>query len=142
MSTIPTTMTAEAVAETATRRHPVLRAALASGAIAAIVTTAVAAAADAAGVPLAVDGEEIPLFGFAQLTLIGAVLGGLIAAGLHRYGTQPQRWFVRTAVVLTAASCVPSVNYPPDVATQVVLVATHVIAAAIIVPALARSIRR
>lgn len=134
MSTIPTTIPA---AGTAARPHPVRSAALASGAIAAVATTAVAAVAEAAGVPLAIDGETIPLLGFAQLTLIGALLGGLIAAALNRYSTEPQRWFTSAAVVLTALSCVPSVALPPDTATKVVLIATHVLAAAIIVPALA-----
>src|SRR5918994_1121698 len=134
MSTISTTIPA---AETAVRPHPVRRAALASGAIAAVATTAVAAVAEAAGVPLAIDGETIPLVGFAQLTLIGAVLGGLIAVALNRYSTEPERWFTSAAVVLTALSCIPSVTLPPDIATKVVLAATHVLAAAIIVPALA-----
>jgi hypothetical protein len=143
MSTISTTVaTIPSAAETATGPHPVRRAALASGAVAAVATTAVAAAADAAGVPFAIDGETIPLLGFAQMTLIGAVLGGLIAATLKRYSTEPQRWFTSVAVVLTALSCIPSVALPPDAATKVVLVATHVLAAAIIVPALARPTRR
>jgi len=139
MSTISATIPA---AETAARPHPVRRAALASGAIAAVATTAAAAVAEAAGIPLAIDGETIPLLGFAQLTLIGAVLGGLIAAALNRYSTEPRRWFTSVAVVLTALSCVPSVALPPDVATKIVLVATHLLAAAIIVPALARQTDR
>src|SRR5688500_4537575 len=140
MSTIPTTVTLPAV-EGAARPHPVRRAALASGAVAAVATTAVAAAADAAGVPFAIDGETIPLLGFAQMTLLGAVVGGLLVAALNRYAAQPRQSFVRAAVVLTVLSCVPSVALPPDAATQVVLVATHLLAAAIIVPALARQAR-
>jgi hypothetical protein len=110
--------------------------------IAAAVVTAFAAAAHAGGAPLAIDGETIPLVGFPQMTLLGAVLGGLIATALNRYGAEPRRWFVRAAVVLTAVSCVPSVAFPPDVATKVILVATHVIAAVIVVPVLARQTRR
>jgi len=145
MSTIPATVSAVAPAESAepaARPHPLRRAALASGAVAAVATTAAAAVADGAGVPVAVDGETIPLLGFAQLTLIGAVLGGFLAAALNRYGAQPQRTFVRAAVVLTVLSCVPSVALPPDTATKVVLVATHLLAAAIIVPVLARQTGR
>ena len=138
MSTIPSTLTAAPVAATA---HPVRRAALASGAVAAVATTAVAAVADAAGVPFAVDGEAIPLLGFAQMTLLGAVLGGLLAAAANRYRTNPRRSFVQAAVVLTVLSCVPSVTLPPDTASRFVLVATHVLAAAIIVPSLARQTR-
>lgn len=143
MSTISTTVTTiPAAAEPAARPHPVRRAVLASGAIAATATTAAAAVAEAAGIPLAIDGETIPLLGFAQLTLIGAVLGGLIAVALNRYSTEPQRWFLSVAVVLTALSCVPSVTLPPDTATKAVLVATHVLAAVIIVPALAHQTHR
>lgn len=124
------------------RRHPVLRATLASGAVAALATSAVAAVADAAAVPLAIDGEAIPLAGFAQLTLLGAVLGGLLTAGLGRNRRRARQTFVRVAVVLAALSCVPSVALPPDAASKLVLVATHVVAAAIIVPVLARQIRQ
>ena len=143
-STSPTTTstTTTPAAEVAVRRHPVRRATLVSGAVAAVGTTVVAAVADAAGVPLAIDGETIPLLGFAQLTLIGAVLGGLLAAALDRWTARSRQWFVGAAVVLTALSCIPSITSPPDVATKIVLVATHVLAAAIIVPALARQTGR
>jgi len=124
------------VATTSTTAHAVRRAALVSGAAAAVATTAVAAAADAAGVPFAVDGEAIPLLGFAQMTALGALIGGVLAAVLRR------RHFVPLAVLLTALSCIPSVAMPPDTATRLVLVLTHVLAAVIIVPALARQIRR
>ena len=122
---------------TASPSHPVRRAALVSGGVAAVATTAVAAAADAAGVPFAIDGETIPLLGFAQMTAVGAVIGGVLAALVRRRSA-----FVTLAVVLTALSCVPSVTMLPDAASRSVLVLTHVLAAAIIVPALARQIRR
>ena len=105
---------------------------------AAVVVTALAAAADVAGVPLAIDGEVIPIAGFAQMTFVGAVIGGVMIALLNRFSAAPRRRFVQTAIALTTLSCVPSVMLPPDTATRVVLVATHVVAAAIIVPVLAR----
>jgi hypothetical protein len=123
------------------RRHPLRRAALTSGVVAAVSTTGVAAVALAADVPLEVDGEQIPLLGFAQMTLAGAVLGGLIAGVLGRFVTRPRRWFVAAAVLLTVLSCVPPVVYPPDVATKAVLVAIHLIAALIVVPSVARRVR-
>ena len=69
-------------------RHPVRRATVVSGVAAAVATTAVAAVAGAADVPLAIDGESIPLFGFAQMTLLGAVVGGLLVTMLNRYSTR------------------------------------------------------
>ena len=142
MSATTAALTASPATVTDAPAHPVRRAAVLSGAAAAVATTAVAAAARAADVPLEIDGEMIPLVGFAQMTLLGAVLGGLMAAALNRWSTQPRRWLVSATVVLTVLSCVPSVALPPDVATKAILVATHVLAALVIVPALARQTTR
>jgi hypothetical protein len=89
-----------------------------------------------------VDGEMIPLAGFAQMTFIGAVFGGLIAAFVKRRSIAPRRRFLHTTGALTALSCVPSIALPPDLATKLALVATHLIAAAIMVPVLARQLDR
>jgi hypothetical protein len=104
-----------------------------AGVLAAAATTAVAACARAADVPLIVDGERIPLLGFAQLTLIGAALG-VVAA---RISARRDR-FVVVTVVATAVSLVPSLTLPDHLATKVALVCTHLVAAAIVIPALAR----
>jgi hypothetical protein len=143
-ATLTTTSPVPATAETAERTgaHPVRRATLRSGLVAAGATTALAAAAGAAGVPFEIDGEAIPVLGFAQLTLVGAVIGGLMAAALNRWTTRSRRWFMAATVMLTALSCLPSVALPPDAATKIVLVATHVVAALIIVPVLAAQTRR
>src|SRR5689334_332324 len=85
---------------TAGRRLP--RTTVAVGAAAAVATTAGAATLHAVGVPLAVGGEMIPLAGFAQLTFVGAVIGGVLAVFLHRTR------FVQVTTALTALSCVPS----------------------------------
>ncbi len=139
---MPTTLASTATTdESETRAHPLRRAAVVSGVSAAAATTALAATADALGVPFAIDGETIPLYGFAQLTLVGALLGGLLAAASARYAASPRRTFTGVAVVLTVLSCIPSVAWPPDTATRLVLVATHVVAAAIMIPALAGRLR-
>jgi hypothetical protein len=135
----PTTTVAPAAGPA--RSHPVRRAALTSGAVAAVATTAVAATASAADVPFEIDGEAIPLLGFAQMTLLGAVVGGLLLAALNRWSTNARSRFVTAAVALTALSCIPSVAMPPDTASKIVLVATHVLAAVLVVPALARQAR-
>ena len=75
-----TTLTTTTTGSTVARTRPLWRAALVSGAVAAMATTTIAAVADAAGVSFEADGEAIPLLGFAQMTLLGAVLGLAIAA--------------------------------------------------------------
>jgi len=85
-----------------------------------------------------VDGEMIPVVGFAQMTFLGAVIGGVVLAVLNRRSRSARRRFLQTAAALTALSCVPSVTWPDDAATKLALVALHVLAAAIVVPALVR----
>jgi peptidoglycan/LPS O-acetylase OafA/YrhL len=121
------------------RRSPSLRrTTVVVGLGAAAAVTAVAAALQAAGVSLTVPGGEIPLAAFAQMTFVGAVLGGVLLAVLNRRSAQPRHRFLQTTIALTALSCIPSIASPPDVATKVALVMTHLVAAAIIVPVLAR----
>lgn len=134
-----TTTTATVTRPHADRRAGSLRRTTAvAGLVAAVGTTAVAAALHAAGVSFQVDGEMIPLAGFAQMTFLGAVIGGLLLAVLNRRSRSARRRFLQTAVALTALSCVPSVTWPDDAATKLALVALHVLAAAIVVPALVR----
>jgi Family of unknown function (DUF6069) len=135
-----TTPTAPTVTEPyAVRRASSLRrTTVVAGLVAAAVATAVAAAVHAAGVSFEVDGEVIPLAGFAQTTFLGAVIGGVVLAVLNRRGRSARRRFLQTTVALTALSCVPSVTWPDDAATKLALVALHVLAAAIVVPALVR----
>ncbi len=131
-------------APTVTERYAVRRASslrrttVVAGLVAAAVATAVAAAVHVAGVSFEVDGEMIPLAGFAQMTFLGAVIGGVVLAVLNRRSRSARRRFLQTAVALTALSCVPSVTWPDDAATKLALVALHVLAAAIVVPALVR----
>jgi peptidoglycan/LPS O-acetylase OafA/YrhL len=109
-----------------------------AGLAAAAAATGVAAALHAAGVSFEVDGEMIPLAGFAQMTFLGAVIGGVLLAVLNRRSRSARRRFLQTAVALTALSCVPSLTWPDDAATKLALVALHLVAAAIVVPALVR----
>jgi peptidoglycan/LPS O-acetylase OafA/YrhL len=122
----------------ARRAHSLRRTTVVAGLVAAAATTAVAAAAHAAGVSFEVDGEMIPLVGFAQMTVLGAVIGGVLLAVLNRRSGSARRLFLQTAVALTALSCIPSILWPDDAATKLALVALHVLAAAIVVPALLR----
>jgi len=119
-----------------TRATPIWRTGARAGVLAALATTAVAGAALAADVPLEVDGEQIPLAGFAQLTLICAVLGIVLAKAIGRWASRPQHTFTATTVALTAVSFVPDLVVPASGATRLALIATHVVAAAIVIPAL------
>ena len=132
MTTLPTTTE---------RPVSLRRSTVVAGAGAAAMATAIAAAIHAAGVPLAVDGEMIPLAGFAQMTFLGTVIGGVLLAVLNRHSHAAGTRFVQVTVALTALSCVPSVAMPPDAATKLSLVTLHVLAAAIIVPVLVRHAR-
>ena len=109
-----------------------------AGAAATAATCLVAAVAHAAGVGLAIEGERIPTNGFATLTIAGALLGLVLAKLFAHRARHPRSAFVRTTVALTVLSIVPDLVVDATSATKAVLAATHVIAAAIIVPALAR----
>ena len=127
-------------ADTATRtRQPVWKHGVAAAVVAAVATTAVAAVASAAGVSFADQtGSSIPIAGFAQLTLVFSLLGVGLAAIFARRARRPRSTFVRTTVALTALSVVPDATFGFDVASAVTLMALHFLAAAIVIPTLAR----
>jgi Family of unknown function (DUF6069) len=139
MSLTTTAPTVTALRHATTRSAGSLRrTTVVAGLLAAAVTTAVAAAVHAAGVSFEVEGEVIPLAGFAQTTFLGAVIGGVVLVVLNRRSRSARRRFLQATVAPTALSCVPSVTWPDDAATKLALVALHVLAAAIVVPALVR----
>src|SRR5262245_10320211 len=109
MPATTTTTSTPASAGTRTSGRSLWRSTVVVGLAAAAIVTAAAAAVHAAGVSLAVDGEMIPLAGFAQMTFLGAVLGGILLAVLNRRSNAPRRRFLAATVALTALSCVPSV---------------------------------
>jgi hypothetical protein len=111
---------------------------LAAGVVAGAATTAFAAVAHVAGVPLEIKGEMIPLVGFGQLTLMLTVVGLLVAVGLRRFTTHAQTAWIRTSIVLTAVSFVPDLAANATSATKLALMTTHVIAASIVIPVVAR----
>jgi hypothetical protein len=120
------------------RAHSLVAAGAGAGAVASAATTAVAAIAHAAGVSLAVHGQSIPLLGFAQLTFVASLLGIVIAVCLARWARYPRRTFLLTTLGLTVVSLVPDLLADAAGSTRVTLMLTHIVAAAIVVPALAR----
>ena len=110
---------------------------------AAVVVTTLAAALDLAlGADLRVSGsdESIPLSGIAVVTGFFAVVGVLLAAALQRWSARPAQRFLLIALALTAISLVPPLLAAADAATTVALVGLHLVAAAVMIPALTRSL--
>lgn len=138
---LPTTSHAAPAATeaAATGRAPLWKHGVAAAAVAAVATTVLAALGSAAGVPFEDGtGAGIPLIAFAQLTLVFSLLGVGLAALLARRARRPRTTFVRTTVALTALSFVPDLTFGFGAATAASLITLHVVAAAIVVPTLAR----
>ena len=113
-------------------------------ALAAMVATTLAAAlAQAVGVDFEVPdgGETIPLAGFAVVTGVFSVVGIVIAVALLRWSARPAERFVWTAASLTAISLVPPLISGADTATTTSLLGLHLVAATVMIPTLARSLR-
>ncbi|WP_422774379.1 DUF6069 family protein [Plantactinospora sp. WMMC1484] len=106
--------------------------------VASAATMAVAAAGHGAGISLDISGAPIPVTGFGTLTAIFSLVGVIMAALLSRFARRPRRTFVRTTVVLTVLSLVPDVIADAAPATKALLMLTHLVAAAIVIPAVAR----
>lgn len=106
--------------------------------VAAVTTALVAAAGRAVGMSADISGAPIPASGFAVLTLIFSALGLVIAAALRRFARHPRTTWIRTTVALTVLSLVPDLLADATAATKVLLMLTHLVAAAIVIPTVAR----
>ncbi|MBR8640012.1 hypothetical protein KEF29_13715 [Streptomyces tuirus] len=111
----------------------------------AVVTEAFALLARVTGVPMeaagpgAKEAAEIPVGGFGGGVVFWSVAGIVLAVVLARWAKQPARTFTVTTVALTALSLAgPAVAPHTATSTQIVLAASHVVAAAVIIPLLAR----
>lgn len=115
-----------------------LKVGVVSGVAAGTANTLLVVVAAAFGISRDIAGEPIPIYGFAELTVVGALIGVAIAAVLARRAAAPRRTFVRVTAVLTVLSLVPDVLVADAAAsTRGMLMLTHLLAAAIVVPALA-----
>lgn len=140
-STYATPTTAPVGTTAAPRIGSLLLTGSAATVAAAIGTVVVAAAGQAVGISLDVSGAPIPVAGFATLTVGFSILGLIIATALRRFAHRPRATWIRTTVTLTVLSFVPDVLADAGVATKALLVLTHVVAAAIVIPAVARRLR-
>jgi hypothetical protein len=126
-----------AVDRVGTVHRPLLRAGALAGLAAAAATTVVALVARSAGVSLDISDAPIPLYAFAQLTFVAALLGVGIAV-LCRRAAAPRLRFLQTTAALTTLSFLPDVMADAAVSTKLLLVTTHLVAAAVVIPTLAR----
>ena len=138
-ATLTTSTSTSATTTPATTVRPSLwKLGLLAGLVAAVATTAVVIVARAADVPVAVQREQLPLAGFAQLTLVATVIGIVIARVLSTRARHPRHTFVVATVALTAVSLVPDVLADATTASRLTLGLTHLVAAAIVIPTLAK----
>ncbi len=119
-----------------TSTTPIWRRGALAGLVAAAATSAFAAGAHALDVSLAVGGKAIPVAGFVQLTFVFTMVGTLIAAQLSHRASRPRHTFLVATLALTALSIVPDVFADAQSVTRLTLALTHVIAAAIVIPAI------
>jgi hypothetical protein len=120
-----------------TDRTSLPRTTIAVGAVAAVITAGTAGALHAAGASLNAHGD-IPIAAFAQFTFVGAILGGLMVAYFNRRLAAPRRSFVQTSATLTALTCIAPLALAQGAGSVLALIATHLVAAATIIPVLAR----
>ena len=152
MTTATTTATPSTSAlRSALATKPLWLVGVASTVVAAVVTVLIAAVARAADVPLAVAAssddavEAIPPVGFAPVVLMAGAIGIVLALALNRWAKRPARTFVAVTVALTAVSFITpteAVAHNATTATRLVLALAHVVAAAIIIPAIAYRLAR
>ena len=141
-ATFPTT---ENEIESDVRTRPVWQVGALATVAGAAVTELFSLAARAIDIPMkAADpgvehAKDIPVGGFAMAVAMWAVVGTVLAAALNRWSRRPARTFVVTTVTLTVLSLLgPAFAAHTETSTKLVLAVAHVIAAAIVIPPLAR----
>jgi len=125
-------------------RRPLWQLGLVAALLAAIASIGVYAAARIGGVPMELTEvfedqfARMPVLNMAWAALLEGGLGGtLLAAACRRWASRPRATFVAlTATGLVASFALPILS-DATTATKVVLSVSHVVVAAIIVPALA-----
>jgi amino acid transporter len=124
--------------------RPIWQVGALAGVAAAVATTIVALIAKAVDVPLEArsmgqdSAEDIALYFFPINTLFWTLIGTVIAVIMARRAKDPARTFVITTIVLTVLSLgSPAMAQDATTATKVSLAMAHIVAAAIVIPALA-----
>lgn len=120
---------------------------LAAALVAAVLSVLLYAVARAAGVPMELTEifehhvARMPVQNMAFAALLdGGVTGTLLAAACRRWTPRPRATFLALAVAGLLASFAFPITSDASTATQVVLSISHVVVAAVIVPALAMAL--
>ena len=145
-TTAPTT-NAHRVSDTIGGIRPLWLVGLVAGLLGSAAAIVVALAADALDVPMLVaesdtaDTMQVPASGYLLFVMASTAVGVVLAYALARWAKHPARTFVIVGVVLTALSMgLPITTHQATTATRLVLGLTHVVAAAIIIPAIAHQL--
>jgi hypothetical protein len=147
MSVLTATRTSSSATAT---RAPVLRAGVAAAVIASAATEAFTGVVRAAGVHLAagdIGGSAKSVVeigpGACTIMVVMCVAAGLALAGLlNRYAKTPAHTWRTTAYVLTVLSFVPDIFAGATAtSTKLTLMTAHLIAAAIVIPLVSRSLK-
>jgi hypothetical protein len=125
-------------------QRPLWQVGLAAALVAAVVSVLVYVAARAGGVPMELTEvfedrfARMPVTNMALAALLeGGIAGTLLAAACRRWASRPRSAFLALAMIGLIASFVLPVISDASTATKIVLSLSHVVVAAIIVPALA-----
>lgn len=145
----PTTPTATTLTPEARAPRAVWLVSAGAALAAAAATELYGLAARAAGVPMSAGNigartaEPIAVGMFAMATLICAFWGTVLAVLLARFAARPARTYAWTAAALTALSLAgPLFAGATAVSTKLTLAVGHLLAAAVIVPVVARRLDR
>jgi hypothetical protein len=124
---------------TAVRTAGVWKAVAGTALAAAVATEALVALAGAVGSNVAIQGQELKPGGCTVMVLLCMVAGAAVLAGVRRWATNPQRTWVRATIALTVLSFVPDLTVPDtSTSSRIALMTAHALAAAIVIPAVAR----
>ncbi|MFN2562864.1 MAG: DUF6069 family protein [Jatrophihabitans sp.] len=131
--------TAAASAPRPTTRRAVARTIAVATLVAAAAVELLVALVKSAGAEVAIQGKPLGFGGCTIALLMCMVPAVAVIAGVRRWAAHPTRAWVRITVALTAVSFVPDLTVSStSTGSRLTLMTAHLVAAAIIVPLVAR----
>jgi hypothetical protein len=142
-ATISTAITSTSTAAVSAPRPTIRRTLVRTTAVATLVAAAAVelfvALVKATGADVAIQGNPLGFGGCTVALLMCMVPAVALIAGVRRWAGHPARAWVRITVALTAVSFVPDLTVSStSTGSRLTLMAAHLVAAAIIVPLVAR----